>query len=177
MIRARATSGARDDSSEPFVVRCVGVIVASGIASERSRGNAPVAVPWRSTRDREQLDPRSLDLEWEATARASLPIRGTAADFAPEGDGRFFAGLDFEPGWWTEVVARDAKGEPIVGARVVVDGVAHGSTDADGALQLALERAPLRIELDAWGMRPLYAFPAVKSGHLADGRHEIVMTD
>jgi len=113
------------------------------------------------------------EFEWSVTANGRRPVYGTQHDFIPETAGRAFARVHLERGWGTRVLVRDLAGAPLAGLAILVDGELAGYTDADGMLELALDEAPVRIEVDAPGLRPIPAYPEVPRGTRSKGWHEI----
>ena len=119
---------------------------------------------------------------WDVFAPGYVPQWGFADAFAGVGDPRFVT-LDLEPGWGVELQVRDGRdprrymprsraflsltpplARPLVGVRVLADGVEVGRTDAHGRVRIALPAEPRRLELEAEG------WVAVPSTSFADGK-------
>jgi hypothetical protein len=71
--------------------------------------------------------------------------------------------VEMRPGWGTEAIVVDERGEPLEGARVSFDGMLAGETDAGGRLRAALDRVPssVRVEYRDWA-------PTEESGFTLD---------
>ncbi len=103
-------------------------------------------------------DPNQQGFEWGAYIHDHVPIYGTEADFHDEGNGRFFAPLDFVKGWGIRVVVRDQAGEPIPNLIVLMDGKAQGTTNAKGHLDLSADEHPRQIELKTQDWAPVSGY-------------------
>ena len=109
--------------------------------------------------------PASRRLEWAVGANGFKTVFGTQEDFAPEGEGRFFAGVTLEPGWRARVLLVDQDEQPISGAAILVDGEVAGLTHAEGWLEVDRDAAPETIEAQYMNWHPRFGFPKVHAGH------------
>jgi len=140
------------------------------------RGFSPELVPTRPPTFRA---PAEASFTWSLRARGYRPAHGDASAFRDDG-ARRVARVTLEPGWGARLVLRDLGGgflhddedgrltvasrAPVVGARILADGVEIAVSDAAGIADLALDAEPEELTIVAPGWRQ------VESGRLRDGR-------
>jgi len=101
-------------------------------------------------------------LRWRLSARGYLPAQGTRAELEPAGerDGHpvLRRELELVPGWTARLRVRFGWTQPLPGARVSIDDVPVGATDAEGLLDLRRDAPPRVLRVDAQGFRPYLRF-------------------
>ena len=93
--------------------------------------------------------PRQSALDWVVVAEGCAPARGDRANFAPA-EGGLECSVQLAAGFGTRFVVREeAPGEhaPLAGARVLLDGVDFGETNALGVLDVTCAAPPKRVEV------------------------------
>lgn len=131
-------------------------------------------------------------LTWAVSAPGFVPSYGDENDFHQESGDRV-ARVRLSPGWGATLLLRDRGGllygdgnpawrdhlapwerPPVPGVTVLLDGVEVGTSDSEGMVRLAGERAPHRIELvdPDW---TVFESEGFREGRLTEGAPEVVV--
>lgn len=137
---------------EPSTMREIQRLIYPGAGwrafTRRAKTHVRLEGNFRSGEIAARLDPTVTKFDWALTRAGSIPIYGDQDSFVPEGNGRFFARGVSRKGWGTTLIVCDEHGNPVIDARVLVEGDFAGRTNAEGEYLLEREASPSSVVVE-----------------------------